>query len=46
MPEYLICRICLTEDMNIDTMTPLYDDLDVQCPLVRKIEEIGSIKVC
>lgn len=45
MPEYMICRICLTEDMNVDTMTPLYDNQDVQCPLVRKIEEIGSIKV-
>ncbi|KAM8703768.1 hypothetical protein ACLKA7_008405 [Drosophila subpalustris] len=45
MPEYMICRICLTEDMNIDTMTPLYDSQNVQCPLVRKIEEIGSIKL-
>ncbi|XP_030563913.1 transcription factor Ouib isoform X1 [Drosophila novamexicana] len=45
MPEYVICRICLTEDMNVDTMTPLYDEQDVQCPLVRKIEEIGSIKL-
>ncbi|KAH8311791.1 hypothetical protein KR044_008065 [Drosophila immigrans] len=45
MPEYMICRICLTEDMNVDTMTPLYDNQDVQCPLVRKIEEIGSIKL-
>ncbi|EDV93764.1 transcription factor Ouib isoform X2 [Drosophila grimshawi] len=45
MPEYIICRICLTEDINADTMTQLYDDQDVQCPLVRKIEEIGSIKL-
>ncbi|XP_060648648.1 transcription factor Ouib [Drosophila nasuta] len=45
MPEYMICRICLTEDMNVDTMTPLYDNQNAQCPLVRKIEEIGSIKL-
>ncbi|ALC45742.1 CG14711 [Drosophila busckii] len=45
MPEYMICRICLTEDLNVDSMTPLYDEHDVQCPLVRKIEEIGSIKL-
>lgn len=45
MPEYMICRICLTEDMNADTMTPLFDDQDVQCPLVHLLEEIGSIKV-
>ncbi|KAH8409782.1 hypothetical protein KR222_007142 [Zaprionus bogoriensis] len=45
MPEYMICRICLTEDMSIDTMTPLFDEQDVQCPLVHLIEEIASIKV-
>ncbi|XP_041450869.1 gastrula zinc finger protein xFG20-1-like [Drosophila obscura] len=46
MPEYMLCRICLTEDLSSDGMTPLFDEQNVECPeLVRKIEEIGSIKL-
>ncbi|KAH8382134.1 hypothetical protein KR009_002050 [Drosophila setifemur] len=46
MPEYMLCRICLTEDINSEAMTPLFDDEDAQClELVRKIEEVGSIKL-
>jgi len=46
MPEYMLCRICLTEDINSEAMAPLFDDEDAQCrELVRKIEEVGSIKV-
>lgn len=46
MPEYMLCRICLTEDINSEAMAPLFDDNDAQCrELVRKIEEVGSIKV-
>ncbi|XP_037732471.1 zinc finger protein 26 [Drosophila subpulchrella] len=46
MPEYMLCRICLTEDINSEAMAPLFDDEDAQCrELVRKIEEVGSIKL-
>ncbi|XP_068155403.1 transcription factor Ouib [Drosophila tropicalis] len=47
MPEYVLCRICLTEDINSDTMTPLFDDQDDGqcCELRRKIEEVSSIKL-
>ncbi|KAI8044916.1 hypothetical protein M5D96_001092 [Drosophila gunungcola] len=46
MPEYMLCRICLTEDINSEAMAPLFDDDDAQCrELVRKIEEVGSIKL-
>lgn len=45
MPEYMLCRICLAEDTNSDAMTPLFEEDDQCRELVRKIEEVGSIKV-
>ncbi|XP_001359299.2 zinc finger protein 248 [Drosophila pseudoobscura] len=46
MPEYMLCRICLTEDLSLDGMTTLFDEQNIECPeLVRKIEEVGSIKL-
>ncbi|XP_030374749.1 transcription factor Ouib [Scaptodrosophila lebanonensis] len=47
MPEYMLCRICLTEDTDTNlNMTPLFDEHNMQGKeLVRKIEEIGSIKL-
>ncbi|KAH8375825.1 transcription factor Ouib [Drosophila serrata] len=46
MPEFMLCRICLTDHINADTMSPLFDDEDEECrELVRKLEEVVSIKL-
>lgn len=46
MPEFMLCRICLTDHINSETMTPLFDEEDEQCQeVVRKLEEVVSIKV-
>ncbi|KAH8308375.1 hypothetical protein KR059_011316 [Drosophila kikkawai] len=46
MPEFMLCRICLTDHINADTMSPLFDEEDEECrELVRKLEEVVSIKL-